>query len=186
MDRDDFGADAVKRAANAPNIVGEMPQIPQLANAPNAPVATLDNTEFARPSGWGKLWRMERNGVYFKYRLRFTDANSTPQEFKRVTRQGGRISPKIERALKKRPGKGRHEASRVEAGRFRSRAIDLASRIRSSTGRGADSEIGVFAGGRGSAHANPDRDLGRSDMHRLPGVDGTTEMPGVWKSDRIM
>jgi len=175
-----------KRRSNAPKIVGEMPQIPQPANAPNSPNVTLGNGAFAKPTGWSKLWRLERNGKYFKFRLRFTNTKDTPPEIQRVTRQGGRISPKIERALSLRPGKGRHEASRVEAGRFRSRAINLAGRIRSSSGRGADSEIGGISPNGTNAPKNPDRDLGRRDMPQLPGVDGAGELPGVRESDWVM
>jgi hypothetical protein len=196
---DVFGADEVNApnapSANAPKVDGanapkkleQMPQIPQMANAPNAPRVTLENAEFAKSTGWGKLWRIERNGIYFRYKLRFTDAKDTPQEFRKVTRQGGKITPKIEAVLRKRPGHGRHAASRLEAGRFRGRALDLASRIRSSAGRGVDGEVGAFATERGNpASQDIDRGLGRGDMPQLPGVDGTGEMPGVRKSDWVM
>jgi len=179
--------EAKKPTANAPKIVREMPQMPQGSNAPNAPTVTIENAGFAKPTGWSKLWRLERNGLYFKYRLRFTNSNDTPQEFKRVTRQGGKIGPKIERALAKRPGSGRHAASRVEAGRFRSRAFDIAGRIRSSAGRGIDGEIGAFAAERGDlAPQDIDRNLGRSDMPQLSGVDGADDMPRVQESDWVM
>jgi hypothetical protein len=170
--------------ANAPKILEQMPQ----ANAPNIATQTLKNVEFARPTGWSKLWRLERNGLYFKYRLRFTNAKDTPQEIRRVTRQGGKISPKIERALKKRPGHGRHATSRVEASRFRSRAIDLAGRIRSSAKRGSAGEVGEFAAERRRdiPQAHPDRNLGRVDMHGLPGVDNSDDMPGVREPDWVM
>lgn len=178
---------AKKNRTNAPKIVGEMPQMPQGPNAPNAPTLTIENTTFAQPTGWSKLWRLERNGLYFKYRLRFTNSNDTPQEFKRVTRQGGKISPKIERALAKRPGSGRHAASRVEAGRFRSRAFDIAGRIRSSAGRGADGEAGAFAAERGNTPPQDiDRSLGRSDMPQLSGVDRADDLPSVRESDWVM
>lgn len=175
-----------KKRPNAPKIVGGMPQMPQVANAPNAPSLIVASTAFAKSTGWSKLWRLERNGLYFKYRLRFTNSNDTPQEIRRVTRQGGRISPKIERALGERPGKGRHEASRVEAGRFRSRAIDLAGRIRSSSRRGVIGESGDGNGNRRNAPTYPDRDLGREDMPQLPGVDNTDDLPGVRESDWVM
>jgi hypothetical protein len=184
---DVIGAFEVKKTRpNAPKISGEMPQIPQAANAPNAPNVTFENTEFARPTGWGKLWRMERNGVYFRYRLRFTNSGETPQEFQRVTRQGGKISPKIERALSKRPGKGRHEVSRIEAGRFRSRALDIAGRIRSGAGRGNASKSETYRGDPDTPALPSDPSLVRGHMPQLPGVDGADEMPGVWKSDRVM
>lgn len=181
-------ANAPKTAyPNAPKIVGEMPQMPQAANAPNAPNVTFENTDFARPTGWGKLWRMERNGVYYRYRLRFTNSGETPQEFQRVTRQGGKISPKIERALSKRPGKGRHEVSRVEAGRFRSRAVDLASRIRSGVGRRGKGNAGAVGSNRNwNPMPDSDRDLGRRDMPQLPGVDGADDLPSVRESDWVM
>jgi len=163
-----------------------MPQILQAANAPNAPNVTFANTEFAQPTGWGKLWRLERNGIYFRYKLRFTNSADTPRELQKVTRQGGKISPKIERLLAKRPGKGRHEASRVEAGRFRSRAINLASRIRSSSRRGVDGESGAFDSGGNIPTADLDRGLERDHMPQLPGVDRTEDMPGVRKSDWVM
>jgi hypothetical protein len=130
---------------------------------------------------------MERNGAYFKYRLRFTDAKETPQELQRVTRQGGRITPKIEAILAKRPGNGRHSASRVEAGRLRNRALDLASRIRSITGRGVDGEVGAFTANTGSASApDIDRSVGGGDMPQLPSVDGGNDLPSVRKPDWVM
>ncbi len=196
--RGDFGAFEVRKAPpNAPKDLGEMPQKTwggswgnapklQLPNAPNAPMVSFENTTFARPTGWGKLWRMERNGVYFRYKLRFTDSSGTPQEFRKVTRQGGKISPKIERALAKRPGKGRHEASRVEAGRFRSRAIDLASRIRSSAGRGDSGEFEADRSERGTPALHTDPSLVRGDMPQLPSVDGTSDVPSVPDSDWVM
>lgn len=175
-----------KKPPNAPKISGQMPQIPQAANAPNAPMVNFENGTFAKPTGWSKLWRLERNGIYFKFRLRFTNSRETPQEIQRVTRQGGKISPKIERALRKRPGKGRHEASRVEAGRFRSRAIDLASRIRSSSRRGDGGELETDRS-RSRAPAVPhNSSLVRGNMPQLPSVDGASELPGVRESDWVM
>jgi hypothetical protein len=184
-------------AANAPKILAQMPQIPQTANAPNAPIVTLENTEFAQPTGWGNLWRMERNGLYFKFKLRFTDAKDTPKELQKVTRQGGKITPKIERGLRRRPGKGRHEESRLEASRFRSRALDLASRIRSSSGRGAQDQDSVFSDERRSLQRsgeyrghnkekNHDGDSGRSHMPQLPSLDNADELPSVQSTDWVM
>ena len=167
---------------NAPKMAGQMP----LANAPNAPTVSVENVEFAKPSGWSKLWRMERNGKYFKFKLRFTDTKDTPRELQKVIRQGGKITPKIESALAKRPGKGNHAASRVEAGRFRSRAIDLAGRIRSSSRRGIEREVGAFEGRPDHAAPDLNRDLERGHMPQLPGMDGADDMPGVRESDWVM
>jgi len=173
--------------ANTPKIVGEIPQMPQTSNAPNAPNVTFENTGFAQSTGWGKLWRLERNGIYFRYKLRFTDSKDTPQECRKVTRQGGKITPKIARTLAKRSGKGRHAASRVEAGRLRSRALNLASRIRSGARRGIESEAIPDAPERGNPRATDlHRDLGRKDMPGLPGLDGTNEMPSVHETDWVM
>ena len=170
-------------APNAPKMAGQMP----LANAPNSPNVTFDNTDFAKPSGWRKLWRLERNGIYYKYRLRFTNTKETPRELTRVTRQGGRISPKIEKALQKRPGKGRHEASRVEATRFRNRAFYLAGRIRSGARRGSGGEGLMLSTERDRyAPSHHDPSLERGHMPQLPGVDGADEMPGVRESDWVM
>lgn len=94
-------------------------QMPQ-SNATNA---TMQNIEFAQPSGWGKLWRLVQNGNYYYYELRFINAD-------RVRQKGGKITPAIARKLAARKGKGRHEKSRKEAERFRCAAEHLAERIR--------------------------------------------------------
>jgi len=94
-------------------------QMPQ-SNATNA---TMQNIEFAQPSGWGKLWRLVQNGNYYYYELRFINAD-------RVRQKGGKITPAIARKLAARKGKGRHEKSRKEAERFRGAAEHLAERIR--------------------------------------------------------
>lgn len=99
--------------------VGQMPQMPQQANATNATTQTVEN---AQPSGWGKLWRIEKNGNYYIYRLRFHPD--------RITRPGGKITAAIETKCHNRKGKGRHKESRQEAERLRSRALDIADRIR--------------------------------------------------------
>lgn len=158
---------------NAPRSEPQMPQtsgdqMPQslgLANAPNTPGLIDANTEFARPAGWSKLWRVERNGKYFKYVLRFVKG--------KVTRPGGRITAKAEKILKKRPGKGRHQASRVEASRLRSRAEHLADRIRSSPDGGGPSQ-GREAGASPLCEHSPqdsNRDLGGDNLSRS-GVSG--------------
>lgn len=115
-------------------------QMPELSNATNATNATTESLEsvdfssvaFAQPTGWGKLWRIERNGNYFIYRLRFVDSKDTPAEYRRITRKGGRLTPRIEAKLQERKGRGRHAESRTDADRFRGRAFDLAKRIRAS------------------------------------------------------
>lgn len=113
-------------------------QMPQMqANATNATTQDLESVDFsvvafAEPTGWGKLWRIERNGNYFIYRLRFVDSKDTPKEYRRITRKGGKLTPKIEAKLEERKGRGRHAESRTDADRFRSRAFDLAKRIRAS------------------------------------------------------
>lgn len=109
-------------------------------NATMQPVATSrvasGTIEFAKPSGWGDLWRLERNGKYFFYRLRFTDSGDVPQELKRITQPGGKITPEIEAALRKRKGQGRHKESREEAERHRRRAIAVAGQFRPGAGGG--------------------------------------------------
>lgn len=116
----------------------QMPQMPVAAsNATNATMESIEDVDFsvvvfAQPTGWGKLWRIERNGNYFIYRLRFVDSKDTPKEYRRITRKGGKLTPQIEAKLEERKGRGRHAESRADADRFRSRAFDLAKRIRAS------------------------------------------------------
>jgi hypothetical protein len=71
---------------------------------------------------WGKLWRLERNGAYYKWRLAFTP--------ERCSRSGGKLTPEIVRALQSRPGHGRHAASRENAELLRKRASCLAGLCR--------------------------------------------------------
>lgn len=106
--------------AESVNATEQMPQMPQPANATNATTQTIEN---AQPSGWGKLWRIEKNGNYYIYRLRFHEG--------RITRPGGKITAAIEAKCHNRKGKGRHKESRQEAERYRGRALDIANRIRS-------------------------------------------------------
>lgn len=94
---------------------GQMPQ----SNATNA---TMQSVEFAKPSGWGKLWRMVENGNYYYYELRFINA-------KRVRRKGGKITPQIAKQLNRRKGKGRHKESRKDAERMRSQAEHIARSV---------------------------------------------------------
>jgi hypothetical protein len=114
-------------APNAPNSENQMPQSQTEAKAPN----------LAQPTGWGQLWRIERNGEnYYRYALRFLDSAEVPKDLKKTRRQGGKITPQIEVKLANRRGRGRHADTRLDAARLRSRAINLAERIRSSaTGR---------------------------------------------------
>ena len=116
------------------NATMQMPQMPNATNATTESVENVDfsSVEYAKPTGWGKLWRIERNGNYFIYRLRFVDSADTPKEYRRITRKGGRITPQIEAKFNERKGRGRHAESRTDADRFRSRAFDLAKRIRAS------------------------------------------------------
>lgn len=107
------------------------PQTPQTSNTPNAPNTQLaEDTDFAQPTGWGSLWRIERNGKYYRWRLRFTEGKDTPKEWRRLDRTGGKITPPIEAALNARPGTGRHRASRIAAERLRCRALAVAERLR--------------------------------------------------------
>lgn len=171
-----------KLPANATNFGSQMPQTWQASNATNATTGTLLNTEFAQPSGWGKLWRLERNGNYCNWRLRFTDGKETPKEFQRITRPGGKITARIEAKFAKRKGKGRHAESRADADRFRGRALDLAKRIRSISGSRGISEIASNA----TIHNPGNRDSWGSQMPQLRSLDDSNDLSGVWKSDRIM
>jgi hypothetical protein len=75
-----------------------------------------------KPSIWGKLWRLERNGNYYRWRLAFTP--------ERCSRTGGKLTPEILRALQSRPGRGRHAESRENAELLGKRAAYLASLCR--------------------------------------------------------
>lgn len=78
-------------------------------------------TDFDLPSGWAELWRLERNGKYGNWVIRFIE--------ERITRPAGRLTEAHQKILAARPGRGRHAASRADAARLRSRAIALAKRI---------------------------------------------------------
>jgi len=108
----DAGNATKKRAIDS----AQMPQS-------NATKRDTQDIEFARPSGWGKLWRLVQNGNYYYYELRFINAD-------RVRQKGGKITPAIARKLAARKGKGRHKESRKDAERFRGAAEHLASRLR--------------------------------------------------------
>ncbi len=136
---------SMRNATSAPFVANERHQIPntkvepfnQMPYTTNATTESLEDVDFsvvafARPTGWGKLWRIERNGNYYIYRLRFVDSAETPKEYQRITWRGGKITPQIEAKFKQRKGRGRHADSRTDADRFRGRAFDLAKRIRSS------------------------------------------------------
>jgi len=84
-------------------------------------VAVTQNPVVAVPNEWGKLWRIEKNGRYYVYRLRFHPD--------RITRPGGKITAAIDAKCHNRKGKGRHKESREEATRLRSRAFDIADRL---------------------------------------------------------
>lgn len=84
-------------------------------------VAVTQNPVVAVPNEWGKLWRIEKNGRYYVYRLRFHPD--------RITKPGGKITAAIEAKCHNRKGKGRHKESREEATRLRSRAFDIAVRL---------------------------------------------------------
>jgi len=167
---------------NATTFGEQMPQNWQASNATNATIVNPTNTEFAQPSGWGKLWRLERNGDYCNWRLRFTDNAETPKEFKRLTRPGGKITSRIEAKFAKRKGKGRHAESRTDAERFRGRALDLAKRIRSVSGSGRTGETSPNA----TIHDPEYRDSRGAQMPQMRSLDNPDELSGLWKSDRVM
>lgn len=84
-------------------------------------VAVTQNPVVAVPNEWGKLWRIEKNGRYYVYRLRFHPD--------RITKPGGKITAAIDAKCHNRKGKGRHKESREEATRLRGRAFDIADRL---------------------------------------------------------
>lgn len=127
MPQDDKLPETNDLALNAPNAPNSENQMPQSQTEPKAP-------NLAQPTGWGQLWRLERNGEnYYRYALRFLDSAEVPKELKKTRRQGGKITPQIESKLANRRGRGRHADTRLDATRLRSRAINLAERIRSSS-----------------------------------------------------
>jgi hypothetical protein len=173
--------------SNTTNATEEKPQqIDQLpwsnATTANATNATTQSVEFAQPTGWGKLWRIEKNGKYFFYRLRFTDSADTPKELRRVTRPGGRLTPEIEKFSKRRPGSGRHKKSRIEADRYRSRALTVAVCFRSGVGSGTVGED-LPDGARGESRVD-DRTPRREGMPQLPSLDLDERMFEL-RSERI-
>jgi hypothetical protein len=101
----------------------------------------LNDGQFDRATGWENLWRIEKDGNSYRWRLRFTaDRRSRP---------GGKITPAIRRKLKRRPGKGRHLASRTAADRLKRRAEFIAERLRAGDQRRAEGQGDAFnVGGR--------------------------------------
>lgn len=72
-----------------------------------------------------ELWRLEKDGNYCRWRLRFTK--------ERCSRPGGQITDAIAQILADRPGKGRHAEGREDSERLRREAEHYANRLRTST-----------------------------------------------------
>lgn len=83
-------------------------------------------TGWAKPSKWGKLWRLERDRDYYRWRLAFTP--------ERCSITGGRLTPEILRILQSRPGPGRYAESRENAELMRKRAAYLANLCKTACG----------------------------------------------------
>ena len=86
----------------------------------------LSFTEFDQSTGWDELWRIEKDGNWYRWRLRFTEH--------RVSRTIGKNAD-VKRLLRKRPGKGRHQESRQDADRLRRRAELAAIGLRANSER---------------------------------------------------
>src|SRR5215813_11205200 len=80
---------------------------------------TRQEPVFEKPTIWADLWRMERDGNRYRWRLRFAS--------QRCSRSGGDLTPGILRLLRRTPGKGRHAESREKAELLRNRSTYLAS-----------------------------------------------------------
>ena len=125
-----------------------------------------DDLEFDTPdTARAELWRLEKDGNYCRWRLRFTKA--------RLSRPGGEITPAIRQMLNERPGKGRHAESRAAAERFRSEVEYLANSLSTSTRRRTQSAKPKPR--RASAH----RPARRRPMPDVPGMASERELPDV-------
>jgi hypothetical protein len=150
---------------NTRQIPGEIP-----GQMPNVELMTGDGG-FDQSTGWEDLWRIEKDGNNYRWRLRFTTD--------RRSRPGGKITPAIRRKLKRRPGKGRHLASRKVAERLRRRAELVAERIRASDLRGAlGKDDATRVNGRKNARPH-DSALEREQMPGLRELDNWPEMSDV-------
>lgn len=128
---DDKGDTSISHNDQIPQPANTTNHKPEVAEERELPANATNTTDgFATPSGWSKLWRIERNGDYYIYKLRFTDSAEIPQELRRISRKGGKITSRIESKFAERKGKGRHSESRADAERFRNRAVFIAKRIR--------------------------------------------------------
>lgn len=97
---------------------GEWFAVPPLAGLLIYQAVTYQELVFDTPTIWADLWRMERDGNSYRWRLGFTP--------ERRSRPGGKITPGILKLLQQRPGKGRHQTSREKAEWLRKRATYLA------------------------------------------------------------
>jgi hypothetical protein len=136
-------------------------------------VETLSGAEqFDQSTGWEDLWRIEKDGeTRYRWRLRFTAD--------RRGRPGGKITPAIRRKLKRRPGKGRHGASRREADRLRDRAEYLAEQLRKvSELRAKGKNHSAGNDGRANARAG-DPDAQREQMPDVRELDRWPDVPDM-------
>lgn len=136
-------------------------------------VETVSGAEiFDQSGGLEELWRIEKDGPNrYRWRLKFTTA--------RASRPGGKITSAVRRRLKRRPGKGRHRASRELANRLRDRAIHLAEQLRKvselrtkSPGRGADDHRRAIA-------RTDDSTAQREQLPELQNLDTWGQMPDL-------
>jgi hypothetical protein len=122
-------------------------------------------------AGWDDLWRIEKDGANYKWRLRF---GST-----RPTRPGGRITPEIRKRLKARPGKGRHAGSRADAERLGRRAELAAIGLRPGAKSGPKGQVNP-TNDEGRANARADHsDSERVQMPGMPELDQWNNMPDL-------
>lgn len=174
--RSDVSVDTSTYKPNARQIPGKYPasaRTVEVVDWGQMPVveAINDRESFDSSSGYEDLWRLEKDGPNYRWRLRFVPG--------KVSRKGGRINANVRRLLSNRPGKGRHAKSRGDADRLRRRAEFAAIGIRSGSQRrltGKDQPSSDT--GRAIARPN-DSDIGSEQMREVSELDQWENMPDL-------
>jgi hypothetical protein len=130
----------------------------------------LNFNELDQSTGWDELWRLEKDGNNYRWRLRFTP--------ERVSRGAGKVGADIRRRLGQRPGKGRHQASRQDAERLKWRAEFTAVGLRTMPKRRivGQNDTSTDAGRNPGTH-NPD--IKHEQVSDVSGMAQWEDMPDL-------
>lgn len=130
-------------------------------------IPKVDFDQFDQSTGWNELWRLEKDGNNYRWRLRFVT--------QRVSRSAGKLTAKLARKLKDRPGKGRHQASRQDAARLQRRAESASVSLRASAERRAEGQK-LSAGNKGRTAGSNDPVV---QHEQVPGLQGLAQRNGM-------